>query len=139
MCSGNKANPQTGLNGKVGKKSKMEMKQLRREAELDAIAKRRRQKEKAMDAEMKAMRQDARAQQKAQQFSSPAPAVASAPAPSVAAESMQIVAGGNSGNRAPTAALSGRKGRRARAKGPSSSLRIDPASSVAGVGPNIAV
>ena len=152
MCSGNNANPhyalQQQLKGRAKKEKKQQKRRDERQAEYDAIAERRTAKEEEMAAEMKTMRQearvdrrearqDARAAQGAQQYSSPAPAVA--PAPSVAVESTQAVPGGNSGNQAPTAALSGRKGRRARGRGPSSSLRIDPASSVAGVGPNIAV
>lgn len=144
MCSGNNANPYYALNQQLDERARREKRQEKRQAELDAIAERRTAKEEAMDAEMKTMRQDARvdrrearqdarAAQGVQQYSSPAPA------PSVAVESTQAVPGGNSGNQAPTAALSGRKGRRAKARGSSSSLRIDPAGSGAGVGPNIAV
>jgi len=128
------------------KENKRERKQERLTDRYDEVAERRIAKEEALAAEMKAIRQEARQDARAQEG-----AVASmqgdsyqsqsAPTPTpTAAQSTQVVVGQNSGLQAPGAALSGRKGRRAaRRADASSSLRIGPASTGSGAGPNVAV
>ena len=143
MCTGNTALPVQAVHRTLRADRKQERQQLRRQeerqAEYDAIAERRTAKQEAFAAERKEIRQDARAQQDvlaSNQYD--ANQLQGAPA-STAVQSVQATAGQNSGSQAPTAVLSGKKGRKAGAKGSSSSLRIGPASSGAGVGPNIAV
>jgi hypothetical protein len=128
------------------KENKRERKQERLTDRHDELAERRIAKEEALAAEMKAMRQDAR--QERQDYRAQERAVAptqgdsyqvqSTTAP-VAAQSAQAVVGQNSGLQAPGAALSGRRGRRGRQGNASSSLRIGPASTGSGAGPNVAV
>jgi hypothetical protein len=151
MCTGNAATPLIAANNWQVQKDRQEKRQQKRQeerqAEYDAIAERRQAKEEAFDAEMKTMRQDARQERqearqeyRAQESAPPTTQGGSYQVQSTTAQSTQAVVGQNSGLQAPGAALSGRKGRRAgRRADASSSLRMGPASTGSGAGPNVAV
>ena len=147
MCTGNAATPLIAA-GKLQRQNerqdrRQERRQEERQAELDAIAAKREAAMAASKAEMRDLRQQDRQAARAQE-SAVAPTQGgsyqsqSTTAP-VAAQSAQAVVGQNSGLQAPGAALSGRRGRRGRQGNASSSLRIGPASTGSGAGPNVAV